>query len=173
MVPPLRFELRTPALSRRCSNQLSYGGIVWYLGKESNLTSYDYQSYALPLSYLGINFFGVDSRDRTDAIPESQPGALTTWLYPPQRSLGGSSKIRTYDRHRMKMLHYHFAILPIIELYTTLDLLSSLVPTFSLELNLPRYEGGVPPTNTSRAMFGGRCKVRTCDLLHVTEIFYH
>ena len=26
-----------------------------------------------------------------------------------------------------------------------------MVPTFSLELNLPRYEGGVPPANTSRA----------------------
>lgn len=26
-----------------------------------------------------------------------------------------------------------------------------MVLAFSLELNLPRYEGGVPPTNTSRA----------------------
>ena len=60
---------------------------------------------------------------------------------------GGSSKIRTYDRHRMKMLHYHFAILPIFELYMTTDLLSSLVPYNRIELLPTDYETVVLPLN--------------------------
>ena len=45
------------------------------------------------------------------------------------------------------------------------------MPAFSLELNLPRYEGGVPPTNTSRARLelSGRFELPTPD--YKTGIF--
>ena len=45
------------------------------------------------------------------------------------------------------------------------------MPAFSLELNLPRYEGGVPPTNTSRATLelSGRFELPTPD--YKTGIF--
>ena len=56
-------------------------------------------------------------------------------------------------------------------LYMTMDLLSTLVPTFSLELNPLRYEGSIPPANTSRAYLelSGRFELPTPD--YKTGIF--
>ena len=70
MEPPRRFELRTPALRKRCSSQLSQGGtptIVAYVAKDGEVW-YDTSSTFCACSEVGLSRLPV-----TEEIAGSNP----------------------------------------------------------------------------------------------------
>ena len=70
MEPPRRFELRTPALRKRCSSQLSQGGtpsIVAYVAKDGEVW------YDTPSTFCACSEVGLSRLPVTEEIAGSNP----------------------------------------------------------------------------------------------------